>query len=108
MPVLEPMCLWHLFSSLLPEIKKFYVRICLNARLLFKPLMSQAKQYQRDVTDNVAEFFLRNYNCAKAKNGCCQWNCVSQKCSQCKSIKPLSFEFASSEQKIKLSQFEIT
>ena len=84
------------------------MQICLNARLLFKPLLAQAKNYQRDVTDSIAEFFMRNYNRAKAENGCCQWNCVSQKCSQRKSIKPLSFEFASSEQKIKLSQFEIT
>ena len=79
-----------------------------NARLLFDPLVAQAKKYQNDVTDSITKLFKHNCKCTKSENGYYQWNCVAGKCSECKLNKPMPFECASSEQKIKISQFEVT
>ena len=51
---------------------------------------------------------MHSCKCPKSENGCYQWKCVAGKCSKCKLIKPMPFECASSEQKIKISQFEVT
>ena len=83
-------------------------KIYLNARLLFDPLVAQAKKAQNDVTDPITKLFMHNCKCPKSENGYYQQKCVARKCSECKLIKPMPFECASSEQKIKISQFEVT
>ena len=83
-------------------------KICLNFRLLFDPLVAQVKKDQNDVTDSITKFFMYSCKCPKSENGYYQWKCVAGKCSECKLIKPMPFGCASSEQKIKISQFEVT
>ena len=83
-------------------------KICLNAKLLFEPLIMQAKKDQYDVTESISEFFMYNCNCPKSENGYYKWKCVSGSCSDCKSTKPQHFQCASSENKVKISQFEVT
>ena len=46
--------------------------------------------------------------CPKSENGYYQWKCVAGKCLECKLIKQMPFGCASSQQKIKISQFEVT
>ena len=83
-------------------------KISLNFRLLFDPLVAQVKKDQNDVTDSITKFFMHSCKCPKSENGYYQWKCVAGKCSECKLIKPMPFGCASSEQKIKISQFEVT
>ena len=45
-------------------------KICLNARLLFDPLVAQAKKDQNDVTDSITKIFMHNCKCPKSENGC--------------------------------------
>ena len=66
------------------------------------------KKIKKDVTDSITKFFMHNCKCLKSENGYYQWKCVAGKCSECKLIQPRPFECASSEQKIKISQFEVT
>ena len=65
--------------------------------------MTQAKKDQNDETDSITEFSMHNFKCPRAENGHYQWNCVWWKCSQW-----FPFEFASSEQKIKIGHTEVT
>ena len=44
-------------------------KICLNARLLFDPLVAQAKKDQNDVTDSITKFFMHNCKCPILENG---------------------------------------
>ena len=83
-------------------------KICLNARLLFDSLVAQAKKDQNDVTNSTTKFFMHNCKCPKSENGYCQRKCVAGKCSECKLIKPVGFECASSQQKNKIRQVEVT
>ena len=76
--------------------------------LLFDPLVTQAKKDQNDVTDSITKFFMHNCNCPKSENGYYQWKCVAGKCLECKLIKPMHFECASSEQKIKLASLKLS
>ena len=48
-------------------------KICLNAKLLFEPLIMQAKKDQYDVTEFISEFFMYNCNCPKSENGYYKW-----------------------------------
>ena len=70
--------------------------------------MAHAKKHQNDVTDLIRKFFMHKCKCSKSENGYYQWKCVAGKSLECKLIKPMPFECASSEQKIKISQFEVT
>ena len=58
-------------------------------------------------TDSITKFFIYSCKCPKWENGYYQWKCVAGKCSECKLIELVPFECASSEQKIKISQFEV-
>ena len=38
-------------------------KICLNVRLLFDPLVAQAKKDQNDVNDSITKLFMHNCKC---------------------------------------------
>ena len=83
-------------------------KICLNARLLFEPLMCQAKKDKNITTESITEFFMFNCQCLKSESGYFQWKCVTGKCHECKSLKPMSLDLSSSNHLVKFYQFEIT
>ena len=49
-----------------------------------------------------------NYQCLKSENGYFQWKCMTGKCHECKSLKPMSLDLPSSNHLVKFYQFEIT
>ena len=83
-------------------------KICLNARLLFEPLMCQAKKDKNMTTESITEFFAFNCQCLKSETGYFHWKCVTGKCHECKSLKPMSLDVSSSNHLVKFYQFEIT
>ena len=83
-------------------------KICLNAWLLFKPLMCQAKKDKNMTTDSITKFFIFNCQCLKSESGYFQWKCVTGKCHECKWLKPMSLDLSSSNHLVKFYQFEIT
>ena len=52
-------------------------KICLNVRLLFDPLVAQAKKNKNFVTDSITKFFMHNCKCHKSENGYYKWKCVA-------------------------------
>lgn len=90
------------------EIALCLCKVCLNTRMLFEPLMAQAKRDNNKVTESVTEFFMYSCECSKSPNGYFQWNCVSMKCKECKNLKPMPLECQNSEKETKVHQFEVT
>ena len=90
------------------EIALCLCKLCLNTRLLFEPLMVQAKKDNDKTTDSITEFFLDSCDCPKTSNGYYHWNCVSMKCKNCKKIKPMPLKCKTLQTKIKVSQLEVT
>ena len=81
-------------------------KICLNTRLLFDPLVAQAKKDQ-NVTDSITKFFMHNCKCPKLENGYYQWKCVAGKCSECKLIKPMPLNVLHLSRKSKLASLKL-
>ena len=90
------------------EIVLCLCKLCLNTRLLFEPLMVQAKKDNDKTTDSITEFFMDSCDCPKTSSGYYHWNCVSMKCKNCKKIKPMPLKCKTLQTKIKVSQFEVT
>ena len=70
--------------------------------------MEQAKKDDDEVTDSITEFFMDSAPCQKSENGYYKWKCVSQKCKDCKDLKPLSLKCKDSCELKKVGQFEKT
>ena len=79
----------------------------LNARLLFGPLVAQAKKDQNDVTDSITKFFMHNCKCPSAENGYYEWKSVAGKCSECE-LNQCLLNVLHLSRKSKISQFEVT
>ena len=45
--------------------------------------------------------------CEKSVNGYYQWQCVTDKCMECKNIKPPVLECSNSNELVTFSQFEV-
>ena len=86
------------------EIALCLCKLCLNTRLLFEPLMTQAK---KDNDKTIAEFFMSSCECPRTANGYYQWSCVSLKCKNCKNLKPIPLKCEKLRTKVKVFQFEI-
>ena len=43
--------------------------LCLNTRVLFEPLMIQAKRDNDDVQYSITQFFMYDWECTKSSNG---------------------------------------
>ena len=69
------------------EIALCQCKLCLNTRLLFEPLMTQAKKDNDKTTESITEFFMSSCECPRTANGYYQWSCVSLKCKNCKNLK---------------------
>ena len=72
-------------------------KVCLNTRMLFEPLMAQAKRDNDHVTESLTEFFIYSCECLKLSNWYYQWNCVFLKCKDCKNSKSILLECQNSE-----------
>ena len=90
------------------EIALCLCKLCLNTRLLFEPLMTQAKKDNDKTTESITEFFMSSCECPRTANGYYQWSCVSLKCKNCKNLKPIPLKCEKLQTKVKVSQFEIT
>ena len=76
--------------------------------MLQRVLMDQEKKDGGEVTMSTSEFFASGIPCEKIENGYYKWNCVSQKCKNCKNIKPMQLISQESETIRKVAQFEAT
>ena len=83
-------------------------KICFNAWFVFEPLMCQAKKDKNMTTESITEFLMFNCQCLKPERECFQWKCVTGKCQECKSLRPMSLDLSSPNHLVKFYQFEIT
>ena len=83
-------------------------KLCLNAHLLLKPLMVQAKQDGDELTDSVTQFFTHNVKCDKSTNGYFHWRCVTGQCNNCKDNRTWPLRCSTSQAMVKSSQFKLT
>ena len=90
------------------EIVFCLCKLCLNTRILFEPLMAQAKRDNDEITGSLTESFMSSRECLKSQNGYYQWDCISLKCKSCKNIKPMLLKFQTSKMKTKVYQFTVT
>ena len=90
------------------EIALSLCKMCLNAKLLFDPIMSKAKK-DGDVNYNPITEYLRSCcDSPKAVNRYCHWKCVSGKCKSCKDLGLLPLKCQISTDTVKVSQFKVT
>jgi len=82
-------------------------KLCLNARMLFEPLMKQAKKDGNECFTSLTEFFMSSLQCPKGTNGYYGWRCVSNKCKECKNVQLPSMICQNSGQFGTVDQFEI-
>ena len=80
--------------------------MCLNSKLLFEPLLVQAKKDGDDISKSLTEFFMLSCSCPEALNDFCQWKCLALKCKECKDAKPQSLSCQENDTLVKISQFE--
>ena len=83
-------------------------KLCINARLYFRPLMTQAAKDGDYFCNLITEFFLSEVNCPMTENGYFAWKCTMGKCDNCKNIKPPMLKCATSNETITVYQFETT
>lgn len=69
------------------ELPLCFCKLCLNSKLLFEPILVQAKKVG-DISKSLTEFFITSCSCKKTVNGFYQWKCVTLKCKECKAAKP--------------------
>ena len=87
------------------ELPLCLCKLCLNSKLLFEPILVQAKKVG-DISKSLTEFFMPSYSCPKAVNGFYQWKYVSLKCKECKDAKPQFLSCQEDDTLVKISQFE--
>ena len=90
------------------EIAHCLCKLCLNTRMLFEPLIAQAKRDGDRTTESITEFFMCSCTCPKGQNGYYHWKCVSCKCKECKNKNPMSLTCQMSHEITKVSPFELT
>ena len=59
------------------ELSLCLCKLCLNSKLLFEPILVQAKKVGDDISKSLTEFFILSCSCPKAVNGFYQWKCVT-------------------------------
>ena len=89
------------------EIALCLCKLCLNTRMLFEPLITQAKRDGDPTTESITEFFMYSCTCPKSQNGYYNWKCVSCKCKECKNKNPMSLTCQMSQEITKVNQFEL-
>ena len=86
------------------ELSLCLCKLCLNSKLLFEPILVQAKKVGDDISKSLTEFFMPSCSCPKAVNGFYQWKCVSLKCKECKDAKPQYLSCHEDDTLVKISQ----
>ena len=88
------------------ELSFCLCKLCLNSKLLFEPILVQAKKDGDGISKSLTEFFMSSCSCPKAVNGFYQWKCVTLKCKECKDAKPQSLSCQENDTLVKISQYE--
>ena len=88
------------------EIALCLCKLCLNTRMMFEPLMKQAKKDGDEFFSSITEFFMSSCQCYKSTNGFLSWQCVSGKCKKCKNLKLPSFACENSSQLVTTDQYK--
>ena len=88
------------------ELSLCMCKICLNAKILFEPLMARAKKDGDEVFDGFSSFLMANCDCDKSENGYYKWSCSTQLCRICKSAEPPSLKCETSDEVVTVDQFE--
>ena len=88
------------------EIALCLCKLCLITRMMFEPLMKQAKKDGDEFFSSITKFFVSSCQCYKSTNGFLSWQCVSGKCKKCKNLKLPSFASENSSQLVTIDQFK--
>ena len=72
------------------EISLCLCKLCLNARMLFEPLQTQAKKDGDDIGESISQFFFGYCVCPKLSNDYFQLKCLKGKCKECNATKSLT------------------
>ena len=90
------------------EIALSLCKMCLNAKLLFDPIMSKAKKDGNVNYNPITEYLRSCCDSPKTVNRYCHWKCVSGKCKSCKDLGLLPLKYQISTDTVKVSQFKVT
>ena len=83
-------------------------KLCLNARLLFNPLMENGKSSGGTTFSSITEFFMDSCQCPRSINGYYQYACCQGKCRACKNIDLPQINALTTDVLRTFYQFEIT
>ena len=87
------------------ELSLCICKLCLNSKLLFEPILVQAKKFDDDISKSLTEFYMSSCSWPKAVNG---FKCVTLKCKECKDAKPQSLSCQEDNTLLKIGKFEVT
>ena len=88
------------------EMSLCMCKLCLNARLMFDPLMAKAKKDGDETFESITHFFSNEVQCPKSVNGYFKWSCSTRSCRNCKNTKPAKLACMSSNELVTVEQFE--
>ena len=83
-------------------------KLCLNARLLFNPLMDHSKSCKGEEFNSISDYFMNSCTCPRSENGYYQYICCQGRCSNCKNIELPLIPQLTSENTKTFYQFELT
>ena len=104
------MSLRHFFISVASEneIALCLCKLCLNLRMLYDHLLCKAKKDGDLLPQSISNYFMNSCECQKDQNGYFKVKCITQKCSDCKDVKPPELKCQNSEEITSVHQFELT
>ena len=88
------------------EIALCLCKLCLNTRIMFEPLMKQAKKDGAEFFSSITKFFMSSCQCYKSTNGFWSRQYVSGQCKIYKNLKLPSFACKNSSQIVTADQFK--
>ena len=89
------------------ELQVCMCKMCLNNKLLFDKLHSQAKSDNEAFDYSISDFFMHGCECDLSDNGYYQLKCIEGKCRNCKkNTAPIQLKCLQSQKLIPVGQYE--